>query len=94
MERIRVIVPESAEECARGDGEAVSACVCAAAKADCEAGARGRIYDAFLEKSPRGWPDLFAGALVPIELRGEGRPVVPFEWLQWRYTRRRDYFDD
>ena len=84
MERIRVIVPESAEECARGDGEAVSACVCAAAKADCEAGARGRIYDAFLEKSPRGWPDLFEGALVPIELRGEGRH-------RWRGPPARDF---
>lgn len=43
--------------------------------------ARGGFYFGILDNDSCYWPGLNHGAVIPFEMRGDKRPVAPYEWL-------------
>jgi hypothetical protein len=48
--------------------------------------APGETFDVRLDNDSWYWHGLEHGTTVPIEMRGDKRPVVPLAWLQERYA--------
>ena len=83
---IKVNLPNSPTACEHGTGEGVYVLVDAATKRDYDANAEGGEYEGILDNDSLYWLGLEHGEMVPFEMRGEYRPVVPFEWLNERFT--------
>ena len=82
----KVNLPNSAEAYERGNGEGVFVLVDAETKRDYDANAEGGEYEGILDNDSWYWRGLDHGEVVPFEMRGEFRPVVPYEWLNERFT--------
>ncbi len=85
-EHIKANLPASADEYESGNGEGVWLLVTKAAKAAHDADETGKKYEGVLDNDSWNDPDLIHGTVLPFELRGTSRPVVPFDWLQENYT--------
>ena len=81
---IKVNVPDTHEHYISGNGEGCWAECDKAAQAAYDNDESGTVYNVFLANDSIYYPGLMCGAIVPIEMRGEYRPVVPFEWLSAR----------
>lgn len=80
---IKVNLPADAESYERGNGEGCWAVINGDAVMAYEDDGLGS-YTATLENDSIYYPGLGVGDVVPIEMRGEYRPVVPYGWLQER----------
>lgn len=85
MEHIQANLPTSAEAYERGNGEGVWCLVDMDTKEAYDTDATGGGYSGILDNDSWEWRGLEHGVVVPLEMRGEYRPVVPFEWLATRY---------
>lgn len=80
---VKVNLPADRQGYERGNGEGCWAVIKGDAVMAYEGDELGN-YTATLENDSVYYPGLGVGDVVPIEMRGEFRPVVPYEWLQER----------
>lgn len=80
-EYIKVNLPGSKADESTGNGEGVWVLVNKPVKEDYDADARGGFYFGILDNDSCYWPGLNHGAVIPFEMRGDKRPVAPYEWL-------------
>lgn len=80
-EHIKVNLPGSKADEGTGNGEGVWVLVNKPVKEDYDADARGGFYFGILDNDSCYWPGLNHGAVIPFEMRGDKRPVTPYEWL-------------
>lgn len=85
MEYIKVNLPASQEAYNRGNGEGVWALVTQETKKAYDSDETGKAYTAILDNDSVYYPELVHGTEMPIEMRGENRPVVPYSWLVMNY---------
>ena len=79
---IKINVPETEEDYLRGNGEGMWALVDEETKkAHDDDNVTGGGYQAELDNDSFYWPGLEHGQIVPIEMRGDKRPVVPYNWV-------------
>ena len=74
-----------------GAGEGVFVIVDDETKAAYDRGESGGGYDCVLDNASTYWHGLFPGEIMPLELRGEFRPVVPYPWLVEHFTLERGF---
>lgn len=82
---IKVNLPSSEEAYESGNGEG---CWCIADSKVSEAYNNDEekgTYEVILDNDSVYYPGLMAGKKIPIEMRGEQRPVVPISWLVKNY---------
>ena len=82
---IKIALPFAPELYEHGTGEGIWAIVDDRAKAAYDENATGGGYDCVLDNASCYWIGLYPGEVMPLEMRGETRPVVPFEWLAERF---------
>lgn len=85
LEHIKANLPPSEGDYITGNGEGVFILVDAATKEAHDADATGAGYTGILDNDSIYYKGLRHGEAVPLEMRGENRPVVPFEWLLKNY---------
>ena len=85
MEHIKVNLPNSEEKYIAGNGEGVWCLVDEDTKRAHDENETGGGYTAILDNDSLYWDGLKHGVEMPIELRGDYRPVVPFGWLAAHY---------
>ena len=81
VNRIKVNVPSSEEHYRMGIGEGVWVLVDEEVIAKREAGVSGIILAGVQDSPSEHWPLSLADA-IPFEMRGAGRPVVPYAWVK------------
>lgn len=82
MEHIKINLPANEEAYQSGNGEGVWVLVEEDAKKAYDNDESGSIYSGILDNDSVYFPELKHGATIPVEMRGEKRPVTPFEWLK------------
>ena len=91
MNRIKANLPLNEQAYRDGTGEGVWFIVNDKTKAAHDADASGARYYGILMHNSVYYPEFKPGELLPLEMRGDKRPVVPYEALQIRnklyYTR-------
>lgn len=87
MEYIKVNLPASQEAYNRGNGEGVWCLVTEDVKKAYDEDEEGTSYTAILDNDSVYYPELVHGTEMPIEMRGEYRPVVPYNWLIDNYMK-------
>lgn len=92
LHHIRVNVPETREKYESGNGEGMWVVVDAATKDAHDAHIEGGIYEGVLDNDSWYWHGLDHGTVINFEMRGEHRPVVPFEWLVSHYMTNEEYY--
>lgn len=85
MEHIKANLPANAADYETGNGEGVFILVDAATKEAHDSDATGAGYTGILDNDSFYYKGLLHGVIVPLEMRGVNRPVVPFEWLITNY---------
>ena len=93
MNHIKVNFPDTPEAYERGNGEGMWVIVDDATKAAHDANESGGAYSGTLDNDSYYWRGLNHGATVSFEMRGDKRPVVPFDWLAERYEINRAFFE-
>ena len=84
MEHIKANIPHSREEYEIGAGEGCFFLVSEDVKAAYDKDEAGTVYTGILDNDSIYYPGLNHGAELPLEMRGNMRPVVPIEALaQW-----------
>ena len=78
---IKVNLPESEEDYRRGSGEGVWAVIDDATLEAYNREDFSEGYTAIVDNDSFSWPGLEHGQVAPIEMRGDKRPVVPYNWL-------------
>ena len=80
-------LPPSAEAYEYGSGEGVYFIVDAETKAayDADEPKSDRVYYGILDNYSISFPGLAPGEKLPLEMRGDQRPVVPLEYLAERW---------
>lgn len=78
---IKINVPTTEEEYLSGNGEGMWALADEKTKRAYDEDAASGEYEVILDNNSFFWDGLEHGQLVPIEMRGEARPVVPYNWL-------------
>lgn len=78
---IKINVPESEADYLSGNGEGMWAKADDATKKAYDMDAAEGEYEVVIDNDSFFWDGLEHGQLVPIEMRGENRPVVPYNWL-------------
>lgn len=81
MEYIKANLPATEEAHKEGRGEGVWILVDESAKRAYDTDETGTIYRGILDNDSIYYPGLMHGEPVPVEMRGEARPVVPYKWL-------------
>lgn len=81
MKEIKVNLPFSEEDYKIGAGEGCFVIVDDDTFKDYEANKTGGKYPGILHNNSLVYPRFVNGARVMIELRGENRPVVPYDYL-------------
>lgn len=94
MNHIKVNFPDSQEAFEYGAGEGMWVIVDDDTKAAHDADVEGGVYHGVLDNDSWYWSGLEHGANVVFEMRGDKRPVVPFEWLAARYEINSAFFED
>ena len=77
----KVNIPNTEEEYFKGNGEGCFALFNDEEADMYEMDARGK-GEVILDNDSLNYPKLKHGTKVPVEYRGENRPVVPYNWLQ------------
>ena len=93
MEHIKVNLPSTEHDYIAGNGEGVFVLVSDEVKAAHDADESGTSYTGILDNDSYYYIGLEHGAVIPFEMRGELRPVVPFGWLSERYEINHGFFD-
>lgn len=78
---IKVNVPLTEEDYLHGNGEGMWAIVDDETKKAYDEDVISGTYEATLDNDSLYWAGLEHGQVVPIEMRGEYKPVVPYNWL-------------
>lgn len=78
---IKVNLPADRESYESGNGEGVWVLVDDATKAAHDADVPSGTFHGTLDNDSWYWPGLSHGDEIIFEMRGENRPVVPFDWL-------------
>jgi hypothetical protein len=81
MEHIKVNLPDSPEAYKNGNGEGVWVLVNEDVKRAYDTDEAGTTYEGILDNDSIYYPELMHGVVIPIEMRGNNRPVTPYEWL-------------
>ena len=81
LEEIKVNLPVSYQDYLDGNGEGVWMQVGPEAKKAYDTDESGTLYTGYLDNDCLYYPELKPGDLLPIEMRGENRPVVPYAFL-------------
>jgi hypothetical protein len=81
VHHIKVNFPESEADYIRGSGEGMWVLVDDEGKRAYDLDYSGVEYQGILDNDSFCWNGLEHGCQVPIEMRGDMRPVVPFDWL-------------
>ena len=92
MEYIKVNLPISEQDYNDGAGEGVWFIVSADVKAAHDRNETGTIYNGTLDNDSFYYIGLEHGAVIPFEMRGEFRPVVPYSWLIEHYEINKEFF--
>lgn len=85
LEYIKANLPPTEGDYITGNGEGVFILVDAATKEAHDADTTGAGYTGILDNDSIYYKGLRHGEAVPLEMRGENRPIVPFEWLLKNY---------
>lgn len=85
LEYIKANLPPSEGDYITGNGEGVFILVDELTKEAHDADATGAGYTGILDNDSIYYKGLKHGEAVPLEMRGNMRPVVPFEWLLENY---------
>lgn len=85
MEHIKANFPATQADYASGNGEGMFVLVDDETKAAHDTDATGGGYSGILDNDSCYWRGLEHGERVPLEMRGDKRPVCPFEWLNGRF---------
>ncbi len=85
MNHIKVNFPNTPEGYNDGYGEGMWVLVDDEAKAAHDSDETGGEYWGILDNDSIYWRGLYHGERVPLEMRGDKRPVCPFEWLKERF---------
>ena len=84
-EHIKVNMPDNAEGYERGNGEGVFVLVDEQTKRAHDNDEESGIYFGVLDNDSFYWPGINHGEIIPFEMRGNNRPVVPLAWLVESY---------
>ena len=79
---IKANLPEDPEGYERGNGEGCFFLVDDETKEAYDTDASGTGYVGILDNDSISYPNLKHGELLPLEMRGDRRPVVPLEALE------------
>lgn len=90
MEYIKANLPGSPEAYEQGTGEGCYFLVTDDVKAAYDRDEAGTAYTGILDNDSIYYPGLTHGTELPIEMRGDRRPVVPYEYLSTRYNLNKD----
>ena len=93
MEHIKVNLPSTEHDYIAGNGEGVFVLVSDEVKAAHDADESGTSYTGILDNDSYYYIGLEHGAVIPFEMRGELRPVVPFGWLSEHYEINHGFFN-
>lgn len=93
MEHIKVNLPATEADYIRGNGEGVFVLVGKEAKAAYDKDDTSGIYNGILDNDSFYYKGLEHGAIIPFEMRGEYRPIVPFSWLIEHYEINKKFFE-
>ena len=85
-EYIKINLPDSEEKYRSGNGEGCFCLVTPEVKAAYDADENGTTYEGILDNDSVYYPGLNHGTLIPFEMRGSFRPVVPYTWLIEHYS--------
>lgn len=85
MEHIKVNLPKSEQGYIDGNGEGCFVLVDAEVKQAYDTDEAGTEYTGILDNDSCYYPGLEHGEIIPFEMRGEKRPVCPFNWLVEHY---------
>ena len=85
LQHIKANLPTSESQYETGNGEGVFVLVTPEVKAAHDSDEAGTTYTGILDNDSYYYIGLKHGAEIPIEMRGECRPVVPFYWLIENY---------
>lgn len=85
MQHIKVNLPSNKGNYKSGNGEGCWALVDDETKEAYDNDVESGEYKAILDNDSFYYPGLLAGKEIPIEMRGEFRPVVPYQWLVDNY---------
>lgn len=81
---IKCNLPLTEEDYRLGNGDGVWVLVDSETKKAYDCDATGDGYRGILDNDSFSYPGLCHGEEVPIEMRGENRPVIPFSFLEER----------
>lgn len=84
---IKANIPADRTEYENGNGEGVFVIIDGEALEAYESDATGGGYTGILDNDSFNYSDLTHGAIVPLEMRGANRPVIPLEWLKSNFAR-------
>ena len=85
MEHIKVNLPSNEESYQSGNGEGCWFLVNEETKKAYDNDEKGTKYFGILDNDSVYYHGLLAGTELPIEMRGENRPVVPYNYLLEHY---------
>ena len=78
---IKINVPTTEEEYVRGNGEGMWALTDDSGKRAYDEDAESGEYEVIIDNDSFFWEGLEHGQLMPVEMRGVHRPIVPYNWL-------------
>lgn len=79
---IKANLPANQSDYATGNGEGCFFLVDDEAKKAYDTDEEGTVYEGILDNDSAYYPSLYHGMRMPLEMRGEFRPVVPLSFLQ------------
>lgn len=85
MDYIKVNLPSTQNGYEEGYGEGIWCLADHDAKIAYDTDEAGTKYTAILDNDSVYYPGLKHGVVVPIEMRGTYRPIVPLDWLEKHY---------
>lgn len=83
---IKANLPATEEDYKSGYGEGCFFIVDQETKKAYDNDTKGGLYFGTLDNDSVYWPTLKHGTVCPLEMRGENRPVVPYQWLKDNYS--------
>ena len=85
LEHIKANLPANQTSYEEGSGEGVFILVTPEVKAAYDNNETGGNYEGILDNDSMYYPELKHGARIPLEMRGNNRPVCPLNWLLDNY---------
>ena len=94
IDYIKVNLPATYGDYMAGYGESVFVIVSANVKKAYDADENGTSYTGILDNDSYYYIGLNHGAIIPFEMRGENKPVVPYSWLTEHHELNKAFFKD